>query len=161
MGLADRKLGQFLLSFLYVSGNQLKAKIKDECGLYSLWTLSVYNSKTKQVCELIHVHVLFKILSLSQYRYIYMINKTYIWHWYKIISTSDIYLYIKQPYPCCTVEGGWYSQGKYRDIALLSLPLPRVISRATNWAIPDFSWFPRVSSFRLLLPPFILFCYRF
>lgn len=76
MGLADRKLGQFLLSFLYVSGNQLKAKIKDECDLYSLWTLSVYNSKTKQVCELIHVHVLFNILSLSQYRYIYMINKT-------------------------------------------------------------------------------------
>lgn len=59
MGLADRKLGQFLLSFLYVSGNQSKAKIEVECDQYSLWILSVYNSKTKQVCELI----LFKVLN--------------------------------------------------------------------------------------------------
>lgn len=71
MGLADRKLGQFLLSFLYVSGNQSKAKIEDECDQYSLWTLSVYNRKTKQVCELI----LFKIWSYSDYRYIYMDKK--------------------------------------------------------------------------------------
>ena len=61
-------------------------------------------------------------------------------------------------YPCCVVEGGWYNQGKYLAMALLSLPFPRVISRAIYCAMPDLTRLPSVSSLRLLQPPFMLFC---
>lgn len=62
-------------------------------------------------------------------------------------------------YPCWSEEGALFSHGKYLDTALLSLELPRDISRARYCATAPFSTPPKVSSLNPdVIPPFLKFC---